>query len=40
MLNLKKNSKAEKRILRRSRRYGRRNSRARVTHDSTILMSI
>ncbi|MEE8258266.1 MAG: hypothetical protein V3R20_01095 [Sphingomonadales bacterium] len=40
MLDLKRKCKAEKRALRRLRRYGRRNSRARATHGSTILMSI
>ena len=36
MLTLKKNSKAAERVMRRSRRYARRNSRARVYHTSAV----
>lgn len=36
MLTLRKNSKAAERVLRRSRRYARRNSRARVYQTSAV----
>lgn len=36
MLNRNSNPKATERALRRSRRYARRNARARVYHDRTI----
>lgn len=36
MMTLKNNSKATERVLRRSRRYARRNARARVYHTSAV----